>query len=352
MVKLRDICQVPDQINDIERLVMRFGMPVLILVMTIFLADERSLIGLLISFAEALIGISLAWYVSRIIIFEINKRMKFVSYIRKMLLQLSATFFVSSLLVIGLFVVHKLIFRSSITTPAAMLFLKNLIVTLFLITLMVNVVYELFFLFDRFIAESLEKEDYKKAVVESKLEVLRNQVNPHFLFNTFNALSEIIEENPKRASNAILELSDVYRYVLNARESNWASIEKELAITRSFIEVLKIRYEENVAVTIDIEPKYKDWYLPPLSLQMLIENAIKHNEISTSKKLNISIYNRGEQLLVRNNRQPKVITKGSNGIGLKNIQKRYSFLLNKNLEVIKLEKEFIVILPLVKAIEQ
>jgi len=212
----------------------------------------------------------------------------------------------------------------------------------------INISYERLFLFIELTEAGIEAEKYKKDSIEARFNNLKSKINPHFLFNTFSALSETIEENPPKASKLVNELSDVYRYVLDNQEINWIALKKELEFAKSFTNLLKMRFEENLNVDIKIDSNIPGVYIAPLTLQILIENATKHNEISTKKKLKLQIYTENEFIIVKNNLQEKKTLNNGSSFGLKNLHERYKHLSNKEVIINKTKEEFIVKIPLIK----
>jgi LytS/YehU family sensor histidine kinase len=195
----------------------------------------------------------------------------------------------------------------------------------------------------------LNMEKLKNERLSSQYEALKNQVNPHFLFNSLNALTSLVYENQDQAAHFIQQLSKVYRYVLDNREKEMVSLETELHFVESYLFLQKIRYGVNLKHTIKAENRnlYK---VAPLSVQMLIENAIKHNVISNEEPLEIKVSIDEEGYLVtRNNLQVKNIINEYSGIGLENIKARYQYFTNRKIIVEKTQNEFIVKLPLIHA---
>ncbi len=191
-----------------------------------------------------------------------------------------------------------------------------------------------------------EKEEFKRESISAEFATLKNQINPHFLFNSLNTLTSLIEENPKTATEFVQKMSSVYRYVLTQRDKETVTIREELPFIESYIYLNRIRFGNNLRTHIHIEPQHQDAKVATLALQMLIENAIKHNVISEQKPLTIyiGVFNQG--IFVRNNLQRKTVMNDSNGIGLNNIVHRYSFLTDKPVEIIDDDREFMVSLPL------
>lgn len=195
----------------------------------------------------------------------------------------------------------------------------------------------------------LEAEQLKKISVEAQFEALRNQINPHFMFNCFNVLSTLVYKDPDVSANFISQISNVYRYLLHSQERKLVSLKDELTFVESYLYLLQIRYGENLIVQKDLGPTDpEEYYVAPASLQMLIENAIKHNIISKSHPLKIHLYSKHEMMVVSNNLQEKQVKEESTKRGLLNIQNRYRLLTD---DVVKIEKtisEFKVEIPLLQ----
>lgn len=190
-------------------------------------------------------------------------------------------------------------------------------------------------------------EKLKKETLASQLDSLKNQMHPHFLFNSLNILTELIQQNQNSAVKFVEQLSDVYRYVLDSKSKEVIEIESELKFIESFIYLLKIRFSDRIIVTINLT-ELEQMVIPPLALQLLIENAIKHNSISSQSPLFINISQEADHLVVKNNLQRKEVIIRPSGIGLKNIQSRYSFLTDKKVVITQEEDSFIVKLPILK----
>ena len=190
----------------------------------------------------------------------------------------------------------------------------------------------------------LEAETLKKETTEAQYEALRKQINPHFLFNSFNVLSSIIESDSKLAVHFVEQLSNVYRYLLKTQEMKVVPLKEELAFIDSYIFLLKIRFGENLQISKDILGENRS--LPPSTLQLLIENAIKHNEVSKANPLKVSLYRDNGTLIVSNNKNAKSNDEESSGVGLSNITKRYQLLGGEAPEIHDEEDRFLVKIPL------
>lgn len=209
--------------------------------------------------------------------------------------------------------------------------LVNQMITTGVITFLVTLIITSFFYSKAFFKawkETLIREAKYKAESERfHHQMLKNQVNPHFLFNSLNTLTSLVEHNPTEAVKFIKKLSDVYRYVLEQRNNEMVTLQEELDLVNSYIFMQQHRYGENFAVTINIE--HPSWMIPPMSLQMLLENAIKHNTITEENPLSITIEEKGGYLVVSNSLKPRRSVGDETGIGLSNIKSRYEFLSSK-----------------------
>jgi hypothetical protein len=202
------------------------------------------------------------------------------------------------------------------------------------------------------------KKTSKKEVVEQKLiaksanaqfESLKNQLDPHFLFNSLNVLSSLIDENPRQAQKFTASMSKIYRYVLEQKDKELVTVEDELEFAKTYCELLKTRFEDSVDFIFDVKKEDYRRFVVPLSLQLLLENCIKHNFATSSKPLIIKIYSENDTLCIENNLQVREQIKESSGIGLANIVQRYSLLTKKNVFIEKSEDYFKVKLPVLSA---
>ncbi|MDN5212249.1 histidine kinase [Fulvivirgaceae bacterium BMA12] len=218
----------------------------------------------------------------------------------------------------------------------------------FRINLFLNSINAIVFFMSQLKETQVEAEKFKKQSVEAQFEALRNQINPHFLFNSFNVLSNLVYKDPDTSSEFIQQLSKVYRYLLKYQEQKVVSVKEELEFLKSYIYLLSIRFEENLFIKNNLQPHIYELYIAPASLQLLIENAIKHNVVSIKKPLIIELFNEDKNyLVVKNNLQPKTIEGSSTSVGLKNISGRYRFISEKQVTVHKTEDTFFVKVPLI-----
>lgn len=230
--------------------------------------------------------------------------------------------------------------------------LKNVIINNILISNVLNIIListmEAWIFYIESLNASKEAEKLKEELIQIKFEVLKNQINPHFLFNSLNVLSGLINKDIIKAQVFIDEFSNIYRYVLETIDQSVISLEKEIDFARSYLVLQQIRLGESLKYEINIPAFQLEKYIPPLSLQILLENAIKHNISNDSKPLYIDIFCENDFLIVKNNFQPKVSSPISTKLGLKNITKRYSMLLKKQPEFNIKSNYFIAKLPLIE----
>lgn len=198
----------------------------------------------------------------------------------------------------------------------------------------------------RWRASAIEAERFQKESVKAQYESLRNQVNPHFLFNSLNALTNLVYEDQDKAARFIKQLSEVYRYVLETRNQEVVPLADELKFLESYLFLQRIRYGQKLQIEINLSGV--NTQVAPLAIQMLIENAIKHTVIAEQEPLHIRIFCEGQWIIVSNNLNPKnVLPEESAGVGLDNIRKRYAFLGQQGVIVEKKNNEFVVRLPFI-----
>lgn len=186
--------------------------------------------------------------------------------------------------------------------------------------------------------------------IQFQFQVLRNQVNPHFLFNSFNTLISIIEDNPAMAVDYVEQLSEFFRNIVNYRDKDIISLGEEIDVLQTYIYLQQKRFGDNLQLHIHLSEEAKSHtFIPPLSLQLLIENAIKHNVVSKEAPLVIDIFIENEkELVIRNNINPKITRESGARMGLQNIVNRYNLLSREKVNIINDGKNFIVTLPTLK----
>jgi hypothetical protein len=336
----------------VEKRIKFIAIPLFAIIATLFIAPYPFVFNKLFFYhlASGLVGIIIIWFIIRYIIFTFRRHFpKNHEYLRFALQVLLSCAISISLDYSFMYFNHSYGYEKTgaLCDPSSFDF-KNFFIATLLFVILINVIYEGFYLFLKLSHTALESERYKKESAEARFQNLNSRLNPHFLFNSLNTLTAIVEEDPKKAVSYIQELSVVYRYVLNSQKETWIDLPTEIKFTQSYINLLRMRFEDSLIVNLDICEHHQTYYILPLTIQLLIENAVKHNEISLQKKLEVNIVCSDELLIVSNNKQKRNIMPSSTKVGLHNINERYRFLANKEVIVEDSETTFTVKVPLVK----
>lgn len=216
------------------------------------------------------------------------------------------------------------------------------------ITLIAMVIWEGDYIFQQWKESLTENEKYTQLSLQSEFDLLKSQVNPHFLFNCFNTLSSLITEDKQQAEKFLNELSKVYRYLLRNNEDGMSTLKNEIQFIQSYFELLRTRHGDALHIQIEIDKRYNDYLLPSLSLQMLIENVVKHNSLSKKFPLHIEVFTTvGNKLVVNNNIQERAQKAPSGEVGLRNIRMKYDLLKQPGFQVMSDGKSFTAVLPLI-----
>ncbi len=216
----------------------------------------------------------------------------------------------------------------------------------FLIAVILTLIFYAFFYY-RYRQENKVKEQKIIAgTASAKFDALKNQLDPHFLFNSLNVLTSLIEEDPVQAQKFTTSLSKVYRYVLEQKNKDLVTVDEELEFARTYVRLLKMRFEDSIIFHIPERSTRPEAKIIPLSLQLLLENAVKHNVVTASRPLHINVFEKNGMLCVSNTLQEKQVVKKSSGVGLHNIQQRYHLLTDKKVNITKTATEFSVAIPM------
>ncbi len=231
---------------------------------------------------------------------------------------------------------------------------KSIILSLpytLLISLVISLIFTAIGFFFAWKNSFLQAEKLKVEMLAYKYESLRNQINPHFLFNSLNVLSDLVYDDQAMAVKFIRQLSDLFRYVLDRRDKELVPLKDELEFINSFTFLLKTRFEEKLTIDVDVQANPED-YIVPMTLQLLIENAVKHNEVSEAFPLRISVRKVNDCLEVENNLQPKNVGDDSKKTGLKNITQQFAFFSEKPIKIITSDERYVVRVPILKSVEK
>lgn len=215
-----------------------------------------------------------------------------------------------------------------------------------IITIVATLFFHAFYFYREIQRNKVKEQKIIAGTASATFDALKNQLDPHFLFNSLNVLASLIDENPESAQKFTTSLSKVYRYVLEQKSKVLVTVDEELEFAKIYMSLLKMRFEDSIIFDIPeraINPESK---VVPLALQLLLENAVKHNTVNTNKPLHIKIYELDGNLIVENNLQPKQILKKSSGVGLSNIKQRYQLLTNKKVNINQKANSFAVAIPM------
>ncbi|QHW00207.1 sensor histidine kinase [Spirosoma endbachense] len=218
----------------------------------------------------------------------------------------------------------------------------------FLFTVPMATIYEAMYLYRQWWVTYYEAEQLKKQALQSQLDSLKAQINPHFLFNSLSTLSSLVSENPKQAERFIEELALVYRYVLQTNEQPLTTLDSELQFIRAYFHLLQMRFGRSVELEVSVDEQYYSLLIPPLTLQLLVENAVKHNAALPNRPLVIRIYtDQARRLFVSNTVRKKQNLVPSNRTGLANITAKYRLLGQPAVVVEQTDEHFQVMIPLI-----
>ncbi len=214
------------------------------------------------------------------------------------------------------------------------------------VTLTIVIIFHVMYFYNRYQQNRIKEQKVIAGTASAKFDALKNQLDPHFLFNSLNVLTSLIEENPVSAQKFTTALSKVYRYVLEQKSKELVTVDEELQFAKTYMSLLKMRFEDSIIFEMPEKASNPESKVVPLSLQLLLENAVKHNMVTSSKPLHIKIYEDADNLVVENNLQPKQIVKKSSGVGLSNITQRYDLLTNKKVSINKDANRFAIAIPI------
>jgi LytS/YehU family sensor histidine kinase len=224
------------------------------------------------------------------------------------------------------------------------------IIILVAVFFMVNL-YETVFLVRDVANDKVKREQLERAKAEAELEALKNQIDPHFIFNSLNTLSYLIEDKPEKARLFNDNLADVYRYILQNKARELVVLREEISFLQNYFLLLQIRFDKAVQLHIAITPQQTEQYLVlPISMQLLVENAIKHNEFSEELPLVVTITLENDTLRIHNKVKKKILRKPSSRIGLQNLKERYKLTTGREVVIEESESEFVVYLPVLRIV--
>ena len=232
------------------------------------------------------------------------------------------------------------------TVQLPKVYLAGNFIRLFLSGILTGILIKIILLVRSAKTKDVENEQLKIAYMHTELELLKAQMNPHFLFNSLSSLSGVIRENPVLAQKYVRDLSTVFRYALNPSKNNLVTLSDELTMLKAFARLVTMRLENTFKMEINLPDEVLNHQLPHLTLQPLLENAVKHNAATLTKPLHVRLYVDDELLVLSNNLNEIPTPESSNGMGLANLNERFKIMVKQEIEISKSHDEFLVKIPL------
>lgn len=327
-----------------EKWIRIIGIPFIGIIMPIIFYDESSSGGLL---KWIIISVSLTFFVwegSRKIVNLLWEKYPWET--NPILHLLINIFFLTSLSIFLVLVLYMINYLFNDLSSKYWQEMKGVHVTMILLAFFTTSIYEGIYLFSKWKKSLVFSAKLEKENIQSQFEALKSQINPHFLFNSLSILSSIIPSNPEKAVEFVNKFSKIYRYVLDVKDENVVELKDELDFVESYIFLQKTRFGDNLVIIKNIDTSKLNSLVLPLSLQMLIENAIKHNEISDTNPLKITLTNNENFFIIKNELQQITNERNSLKIGLKNLTERYELISNLKPKFYIKGNEFIAEIPL------
>jgi sensor histidine kinase YesM len=300
-----------------------------------------------LSFAYS-IGMSFViWHGNRFLLFTLRSYFNWLNQpVRKILaLLLAVSFFTIPVTVLLLVGWYRLFAEGQVDREV----LFNTTLLIMICVLFITHVYETVFLVKESESEIVRIEQLEKARAQAELEALKSQIDPHFIFNSLNTLSHLIENDPARARLYNDTMADVFRYILRNKSRNLVLLREEFDFLKGYFLLLQIRFENAVHLKVSFSEAFLDQFLiPPISMQVLVENAIKHNGFSDETPLVIELGLGEDELIVQNEKRPKPLRKPSSGIGLQNLDERCKLITEKPIRILSTAETFQVGVPILK----
>ncbi|HZF66396.1 MAG TPA: histidine kinase [Chitinophagaceae bacterium] len=335
-----------------ERMIKVIGITLVFLmnVLSGYMFETGGVATFLLKFLTVLFVMIAQWEFAHYIIRQLRKRLPLLAAAKKRTLyNVLALFGISvAMQFVGDLLVDKVIDHKPLDLSFSHLATIFLSALLFAFT--TTGLFEAVYYFTHFSRAEREKEELLRANLQSRFDSLKGQVSPHFLFNSLSTLSSLIAKDAVKAEHFVEHLSNVYRFLLRSNEQPLIPLKEELEFIESYAHLLATRFGENFSITLQIDEPYLAYLIPPLTLQLLVENAVKHNTISKEQPLQIRLFTTAsDRLHVVNNLQRKRSSVASANVGLGNIIGKYRLLKCPDVEIKESAAEFIVIVPLIKA---
>ncbi len=305
---------------------------------------DRSVLYIFAAYAYFMLISFLIWQGNRYILFKLeNKYNWFINPAQKVIMILGGNVFYTAPLVIGML---YLWYTFTGAAPNWSVMQVTAIVCVICVIFITHA-YETTILIKQRASDIVKGEKMDKARIQAQLEALKNQIDPHFMFNSLNSLSHLIDESPEKAKAFTSSLAEVYRYILSNKDQRLVMLEDEMLFLNKYIELLQLRFGEHLQVVFDLEKEAETRFLiPPISIFMAIENVVKHNQISKKMPMEVAISQRQQLLSIRNSLQKKSSKPHSSKIGLKNLDERFKIIVGRGIETSSDSLYFNIKLPL------
>ncbi len=309
-------------------------------------SNDRSAMYLLGAYAYFILLAGLIWQGNRYFLFRLQRKFDwFIHPMQKTVVLLAMNVFYTVPLVIGMLI----LWFTMINAPIDWQIIKVTAIVCVVSVVFITHVYETVFLIKQRQTDMVKGEQLERAKAQAELEALKNQIDPHFMFNSLNSLSHLIDENQDKAKQFTESLAEVYRYILSNKDRELVILEDELAFLNKYLALLKLRFGEALQVDFAIDQSQQaEFLIPPISIFIALENVVKHNEISRVSPLTARVSLETDALYVRNAIVRKKSLVHSTKIGLNNLKERFSMIVGKETEVVDDGKTFEIMLPLLK----
>jgi two-component system LytT family sensor kinase len=331
--------------NHWREFIIRFTGIIIISLVSVFIdfGYSRGEAGFMKEFLVSVLRTALIWNGSMILIqFAVNRYPVFKETVKLIAFQVIALCVFVLLVELGEIYVAEHYLKVPMTHSDK----TTLIIGSLLITFMISSIYSSVAFFLQWKENLLRTQALEKANLEARYDTLRNQVNPHFLFNSLNTLLMLVNDNPV-ASKYVESISEIMRYMLQSQDKDAVLLRDEMKIARDYVFVQQSRFGDKLKVEFDVHEQYFHYAIPPLALQMLLENALKHNVVSKEDPLFVKVYVLDNvYIVIENTVKAKIDKDPSTGVGLDNIRNRYLHLTGKNIVVKHDNGKFVVMLPL------
>ena len=309
-------------------------------------SNDRSVSFLMLTYGYFILISFLIWQGNRWLLFKLEARYNwFINPAQKVIMILGANIFYTGTLV----VVMLLIWYHITGRIADWEVIKITAGVCIICVIFITHAYETVFLIKERESDKVKTEKLEKARVQAELEALKNQIDPHFMFNSLNSLSHLIDHDPAKAKEFTESLAEVYRYILSNKDRGLVILQDELLFLQKYLSLLYLRFDDALRVDFEIEEKSKSEYLiPPISIFIAIENVVKHNEISRRSPMQIRLVQKDDSLHIINKVAAKKTLHHSSKIGLANLEERFRIIVGKGITAGKHEGRFEVQLPMLK----